>query len=203
MYVPQHFTETRLPVLHGLMRAQPLAAIVTLGSSGLTANHIPLELDADEPPFGILRGHVARANPMWRDYSAEAGALAIFQGPQAYITPSWYAEKRASGKVVPTWNYAVVHASGPLRIIDDPAWVRGLVERLTQRMEAPRTAPWSVADAPRDYVESQLRAIVGIEITIATLTGKWKVSQNRPAADRESIARELGESGDPLAPFIP
>jgi transcriptional regulator len=198
MYVPAHFEETRLEVLHDLVRNHPLATIVTLDrAGGLNANHIPLELDAESPSLGTLRGHVSRANSMWRDYSRDVAALVIFQGPEIYITPSWYQTKQESGKVVPTWNYAVVHAYGPLRIVEDPSWLRALVERLTDRHEAPRPEPWEVADAPDDYIEGQLRGIVGIEISIERLIGKWKVSQNRPEADREGISKGLQEMGKP------
>jgi len=195
MYVPAHFEETRLEVLHDLVRRLPLATVVTLDREGLNANHIPMELDPAPLPFGTLRGHVSRTNPMWRDFSSDVGALVIFQGPEVYITPSWYQTKQESGKVVPTWNYAVVHAYGPLRIIEDPVWLRALVERLTDRNEAQRAEPWEVADAPGDYIEGQLRGIVGIEIPIARLLGKWKVSQNRPEADRKGVARGLQELG--------
>jgi len=197
MYVPSHFAETRVEVLHQLIREHPFATLVTLGSHGLTANHLPLELDPDPAPFGTLLGHVARANPLWRDFAAEQGALAVFQGPQSYISPAWYATKRESGKVVPTWNYVVVHASGDLRVIDDPAWLRRFVERLTNRHEAGRPTPWHVSDAPGDFVAQLVRAIVGIEIPIARLTGKWKLSQNRPLGDRVGAAQGLNAMGRP------
>jgi len=193
MYVPSHFEETRVPVLHKLIDDHPLAAVVTLGSAGLNANHIPIEIDPTPAPFGTLRGHVARNNPMWRDFSSEIGALAIFQGPQIYISPSWYPTKAETGKVVPTWNYIVVHASGPMLIREDRAWLRGLVERLTNRHETGMPQPWKVGDAPEDYIEALLGAIVGLEIPIATLVGKWKVSQNRPRADRDGVAKALRE----------
>ena len=196
MYLPSHFAETRVDVLHALIRQHPLAALVTFGPDGLDANHIPFEIDPEPAPFGTLRGHVARANPVWREASTDVEALAIFQGPQAYISPAWYATKRETGKVVPTYNYVVVHARGRVRIIDDPVWLRALVGRLTERFEAGRPAPWSVTDAPADYVDKQVRAIVGIEIPIARLVGKWKVSQNRPAADRDGVVRELRASAD-------
>ena len=202
MYLPRHFEETRLSVLHDVIRAHPLATLVTMASSGLTANHIPLILDPGAGPNGTLRGHVARANPMWRDFSAEAGALAVFHGPQAYITPSWYAEKPTSGRVVPTWNYVAVHASGPLVVFDDAAWVRALVENLTRQMEAPRPEPWSVADAPSEYIDAQISAIVGIEIPIARISGKWKLSQNRNAEDREGVRRGLADGDDPMTSWI-
>lgn len=199
MYLPMHFEETRLDILHRLMHSHPLAAVVTLGPSGLEGNHIPMELDPQPPPLGILRGHVSRANPMWRQVSAAVQALAIFQGPEIYITPSWYRTKQESGKVVPTWNYAVVHAYGFLRVVEDPAWLRSLVGRLTDANEAHRSQPWSVADAPDEYIEGQLQGIVGIEIPISRLLGKWKVSQNRPETDREGVSQGLKELERPNA----
>jgi transcriptional regulator len=196
MYVPSHFEETRLDVLHDLIREHSLAALVTLGSQGLDVNHIPLELDPGLPPFGTLRGHVARGNPVWRDFSSDVEALAVFQGPQAYISPGWYQTKRETGKVVPTYNYVVVHAYGPMRVIEDRAWLRGLVERLTSRYESGRPAPWKVTDAPAEFIDQMLGAIVGIEIPLTRLVGKWKVSQNRPSADRDGIVKGLGEMTD-------
>jgi transcriptional regulator len=196
MYLPAHFEETRTEVIHKLIRDQPLATVVTLGSVGLTANHIPFDLDPEPAPFGTLRGHVARANPMWRDFSNEVGALAIFQGPQVYITPSWYETTKETGKVVPTWNYVVAHASGPLRIIDDLEWLRSFVTNLTSRFEDNRQEPWKVSDAPAEFIEKQLAGIVGIEIPIAKLVGKWKVSQNRPRADRGGVVEGLREMAD-------
>lgn len=196
MYVPSHFEETRPEVLHGLIREHSLAALVTLGPEGLNANHIPLELDPGPAPFGTLRGHVARGNPVWRDFSRDVEALAVFQGPQAYISPAWYQTKRETGKVVPTYNYIVVHAYGPMRIIEDRTWLRGLVERLTNRYEAGRAEPWKVTDAPADFVEQMLGAIVGIEIPLTRLVGKWKVSQNRPSPDRDGVVTGLREMND-------
>lgn len=191
MYLPPLFKEDRIEVLHRLVRERPLAVLVTLGSGGLNANHIPFELDPEPAPLGTLRGHVARANPLWKDFSAAVEALAVFQGPQTYISPSWYTTKQATGKVVPTWNYAVVHAYGPLTIVEDAAWLRALVEALTNRHEAASADPWRVSDAPEDFVALQLRAIVGIEIPVTRLEGKWKASQNRPTADREGVIRGL------------
>jgi transcriptional regulator len=199
MYVPPHFAEARPEVLQQLMRQHPLAVLVTLGVDGLNANHIPLEYDPEPAPSGTLRGHVARANPVWRDFSTEVEALTVFQGPQQYITPSWYPTKADTGMVVPTYNYLVVHAHGPLRVIDDPAWLRQLVGRLTSHFEAERPAPWQVTDAPDDFIAQQLRAIVGIEIPVTRLVGKWKASQNRSRADREGVVRGLRELGDPEA----
>lgn len=197
MYVPAHFEETRPEVLHELIREHPLAALVTLGPGGLDANHIPLELDSEPAPLGTLRGHVARGNPVWREFSRDVEALAVFQGPQAYISPAWYQTKRETGKVVPTYNYAVVHAYGPMKVIEDRTWLRGLVERLTNRHEAGRPGAWKVTDAPADFIDQMLGAIVGIEIPLTRLVGKWKVSQNRPAADREGVVKALsGLSND-------
>ena len=202
MYIPKHFEEHRTDVLHALIRAHPLAVLVGLGADGLVANHIPMEIDPGAGPLGTLRGHVARANPVWQSLRPEVDALAVFQGPQSYITPSYYATKAATGKVVPTWNYAVVHAHGPLRAIEDAAWLRGFVEQLTLRHETARAqatgaAAWQVSDAPEPFLETMLQAIVGIELPIARLEGKWKVSQNRPAEDRAGVAAGLG-GGDPV-----
>ena len=194
MYIPHHFEEPRIEAMHELMRARPLATLVTLTSAGIDANHIPLHL-ADAPaPFGTLHGHVARANPMWRDFSPDMEVLAIFQGPDSYITPSWYPTKKETGKVVPTWNYAVAHAYGSLRIIDDAAWVRAQIETLTDHHEAGFAHPWAVSDAPHDYTEKLLEAIVGIEIVITRLSGKWKVSQNQPAQNQAGVIDGLKSS---------
>lgn len=199
MYVPGHFAESRIDVLHGLVRAHPLGALVVHTLHGLDANHIPFEIDPEPAPFGTLRGHVARANPVWRDFSPEVGALVIFEGPHAYISPAWYASKQEHGKVVPTWNYAVVHAHGPLRVIDDPVWLRNFVEQLTNRHEAPRRDPWKVTDAPADFIDSTVGAIVGIEIPISRFTGKWKVSQNRSEKDRAGVAAGLTQQPNDAA----
>ena len=191
MYLPTHFAETRVDVMHDLIRAHPFGTLVVLTPDGLDANHIPFEVHQEPAPFGILRGHLARANPVWKNFSAEVDALVIFQGAHAYISPSWYETKKEHGKVVPTWNYAVVHASGPLRVIDDRAWVRQFVEQLTDRHEAHRSDPWKVTDAPSDFVDTMTNAIVGIEVPIMQLTGKWKVSQNRPQKDRNGVVQGL------------
>jgi transcriptional regulator len=196
VYLPAHFEERRTEALHGLIRDHPLGTLVTLGIDGITANHVPFEIDPDPAPFGTLRAHVARANPLWREHPGNADALVVFQGPAAYVSPSWYPSKRETGKVVPTYNYVVVHARGRLRFIDDPRWLRGLVERLTDRHEARREHPWKVSDAPEAFLESQLSAIVGIEMVPGSLIGKWKVSQNRPLADREGVVRGLEGSAD-------
>ena len=197
MYLPSLFEETRIEVLAGLIHEHPLATLITQNDAGLVANHIPIEFDPAPAPFGILRGHVARANPVWRETVAGSEVLLVFQGPSAYVTPAWYATKKQTGKVVPTWNYAVVHARGPLVVRDDPVWLRAFLEKLTDRHESGRTAPWKVGDAPEDFIRSQLRAIVGIEIPLTGLSGKWKMSQNRPPADREGVIRGLRERGGP------
>ena len=206
MYLPKHFEEARVEVLHDLIRAFPLGTLVTLTAGGLDANHIPFEVDPEPSPFGTLRGHVARANPVWRGISAGAEALVIFQGPDTYISPSWYETKVETGKVVPTWNYVVVHAHGVPRFIDDRAWLRAFVTRLTERHEAGRQTPWKVTDAPAEYIDAQLGAIIGLEIPIARLVGKWKVSQNRPPRDRagviDGLTREAGRAAPEMAKLI-
>ena len=199
MYLPSHFEETRVEVLHQLIRSHPLGALVIFGAGGLNANHIPFEIDPNPAPSGTLRAHVARANPVWREFSREVEPLVIFQGPQIYITPSWYQTKKETGKVVPTFNYIVVHAYGAMRVIEDADWLREFVGGLTDRFEAPRAQPWAVTDAPEDFVAMQLRAIVGIEIAVTRLIGKWKTSQNRPAVDQKGVVAGLRESDDALA----
>jgi len=195
MYLPTHFEETRAEVLHAALRAHPLGLLITQGDGGLAANPIPFMLDVAEDGSRVLRGHVARANPLWREARGDVDSLVVFQGPQGYVSPGWYASKAETGKVVPTWNYVMVQARGPLRVKDDAAWLHALVTRLTERHEAPQAAPWAVSDAPSDYITTMLRAIVGIEIPLSSLTGKWKVSQNRNAADREGVARGLSDLG--------
>lgn len=194
MYLPSHFAETRSEVLQALMRTHPFATLVTHGDDGLSANHLPLHFAAGIGPHGALQGHVARANPLWRD-AADSEVLAIFHGPQAYVTPSWYATKRLDGKAVPTWNYVVVHASGRLRVIDDPAWLRRQLETLVASHEAGFAEPWHIADAPPDYIEKMLGAIVGIEIVISELSGKWKTSQNQPGINRAGVVAGLRRQG--------
>ena len=194
MYNPGHFVESRIDVLHDLVRAHPLATLITLSQGGLVANYIPMLVRQDGSEFGALVGHVARANPVWSATDFEVPALACFQGAQAYISPSLYATKQEHGKVVPTWNYVVVQASGTLTIHDDPVWVRAQVTELTQKQEASRAEPWAVDDAPRDYTDMMLRALVGISIPIAMLIGKWKVSQNQVAANQATVVQGLAQS---------
>lgn len=194
MYLPAHFEENRVEVLHALMGEHPFATLLTQGAGELEANHLPLHLDPEAGPFGVLQGHVARANPVWK-HAADGEVLVVFHGPQAYITPSWYETKREHGKAVPTWNYVVVHARGRLRAIDDPAWLRAQLEALVDRHEGPLPEPWHIADAPPDYIEKMLKAIVGIEIVISEVTGKWKTSQNQPPANREGVVAGLRQQG--------
>ena len=192
MYLPAHFEETRTEILHALIGSHPLGTLVTLDSSGaLQANTIPFLIDPGPLAHGTLRGHVARANPLWRETRGDVDALVVFQGAQSYISPGWYASKTEHGKVVPTWNYVVVQGRGRLRAIDDAAWVRALVTRLTDRFESAQPKPWAVTDAPADYIATMVGAIVGIEIELGSLVGKWKVSQNRSAADRDGVAAGL------------
>ena len=200
MYLPKHFAETDVGVIHDLMRDFPLATLVSHGPDGLSANHIPLQLDATAGPNGTLRGHIARANPLGRSAPVDAEILVIFQGPESYISPTNYATKAEHGKVVPTWNYTAVHAYGRLRLIDDPAWIFAQISALTATHESRLPQPWAVSDAPADYIEKMLGAIVGIEITIDRLVGKWKVSQNQPAVNQISLIAAL--DGLPMAELI-
>jgi transcriptional regulator len=204
MYTPTQFAETRVDVLHHLVEQHPLGALVMHGADGLDADHIPFEIAAPtaDAPLGVLRAHVARANPLWRRDGA--AALVLFQGPSAYVSPSHDPQLTIDGKVVPTWNYAVVHAHGGLRTVDDPDWLLGLLQRLTHRHESARPVPWSIEDAPCDYIDRLLKAIVGIEIPLARLHGKWKASQDCPVDDRERIAAGLDEQqrGAPMAALM-
>lgn len=197
MYIPTHFSEPRLEILHEHMRARPLATLITLSSGGIEANHIPLHLAPQPLPFGTLRGHVARANPVWSDIVENVEALAIFHGPDVYITPAWYPTKAETGKAVPTWNYVVAHAYGTLRVVDDPSWMRLHLESLTARHEAVFPEPWRLSDAPQDFADKLIRAVVGIEIVITRLSGKWKISQNQPARNQAGIIDGLRTGGTP------
>lgn len=196
MYQPPHHREDRLEVQHELIRLHPLGTLVTMTKSGLVANALPFILDAARGAYGTLQAHLARANTQWRDFEPAVDALVIFQGPQRYITPSWYAVKQETGKVVPTWNYAVVQASGPMRVVEDRDWLATQIAALTNKLENGRTSPWAVTDAPPAFVEAQLKGIVGIEISIARIEGKWKVSQNRPEADRQGVVDGLLATAD-------
>jgi transcriptional regulator len=196
MYSTPHFREERLDVLYALIRAHPLGILVTRTQDGLLANAIPFLVDAAASAKGTLKAHVARANSQWRDFDPDYEALVIFQGAQTYVSPSWYVTKQQTGKVVPTWNYVVVQAQGRMLVRDDPHWVSTQIEQLTDSQERPRAKRWAVSDAPREFIDQQVRAIVGIEIPIARIEGKWKVSQNRPHADRAGVVEGLSESAD-------
>ncbi|GEO13141.1 FMN-binding negative transcriptional regulator [Microvirga aerophila] len=199
MYQPPHFRQERLEVQHELIRSHPLGMLVTLGSAGLVANPLPFWLDASASSLGTLRAHLSRANTQWRDFDSTREALVIFQSVEAYVTPSWYETKRETGKVVPTWNYAVVQAYGAMKVVDDPAWLMRQITEMTQGQEARQTEPWSMDDAPASFVAAQLKGIIGVEIEITRIEGKWKVSQNRPEADRRGVAEGLRTSEDDAA----
>ena len=202
MYLPSHFEESRVEVLHQLMRTHPLGLLITQSSphadgapAPVEANALPFHLDEGRGPHGTLVAHVARANPVWREARTDAEVLVVFQGTQAYISPAWYATKRETGKVVPTWNYVLVEARGRLIVRDDATWVHALVSTLTDLHEAARPVPWKVSDAPAEYIAATQRAIVGIEVELSALKGKWKVSQNRSAADRAGVVQGLTAIG--------
>lgn len=195
MYLPKSFEQPDVETLQEFVWAHPLGVLVTMTSSGLDGNHIPFLIDAEPAPYGTLRGHVARANPIWREVTPTTEALVIFQGPDSFISPSWYPSKRETASVVPTWNYIVVHAHGRLSVIEDADWLRAHVEALTNRHEQDRAVPWAVTDAPADYIQKMVGAIVGLEIQVTRLTGKWKLSQNRSERDRAGVVTGLMGEG--------
>jgi transcriptional regulator len=194
MYQPDAFREEQLETLHALIRAHPLATLITAGAGGLLANLVPFTL-VNEGEKGTLRCHIARANDQVEALKTCAETLIVFQGPEAYITPSWYASKKQHGRVVPTWNYVVVQVRGTPRLMEDPAWIKDQINHLTSIHEGQRTKPWKVDDAPESYIAGQIKAIVGVEIPIATIEGKWKASQNRPEADRHGVEAGLQQEG--------
>jgi transcriptional regulator len=203
MYVPSSFQETRCRFLQDAIRQARLATLVTFGIDGLEASHVPVILDGCNETYGTIYGHLARENPQWRRATAEVPALAIFQGPGAYITPSWYATIRRTGKVVPTWNYVAVHAYGTIDFFDDPERLLAVVTDLTKLHESRRAEPWAVPDAPKEYIRSQLNGIIGFRLPIARLEGNWKLSQNHSAEDRsgviDGLKREDGEAETAIA----
>ncbi len=207
MYQPPHFKEDRLEVMHDLMRAHPFVTLVSFDGDGVSANHLPLVLHTDVSECGTLRGHVAKANPFWKNVDASVEVLAIFQGPHHYISPAWYPSKKEHGKVVPTWNYAVVHAYGPMSVYDDADRLFTHLQALTSRQEADRDHPWAVTDAPADYVARMLKGIVGFEIPITRIEVTWKFSQNKAEKDREGVVQGLNIEGSPssirVADLIP
>jgi transcriptional regulator len=205
MYLPPLFREDDLETQHELIRQQPFGLLVTAGPGGLMANPLPFLIDAGASERGTLLAHLARANPQTRELAAVDECLVVFQGLQAYVTPAWYATKRETGKVVPTWNYATVHAWGQPRVIEDEAWLRAQIARLTEAQEADRAEPWQVSDAPERFIASQVKGIIGLEIPISRIEGKWKMSQNRPEPDKLGVIagyREQGPAGDAMAALV-
>lgn len=203
MYTPAAFAEHNLDTLHALIDAHPLSTLVSMKDALPEVNHIPLLLSRDASPYGTLCGHIARANPIWQEHPSDIEIIAVFHGPEAYISPSWYASKAETGKVVPTWNYTTVHAKGRVRFIQDATWLLKHLDALTAHNEQAFSAPWKLADAPTEFINQLLPAIVGIEIQITSLHGKWKASQNRSASDRQSVAAGLTMLGlDNMATLV-
>lgn len=198
MYTPSHFEESRRSILHSFVRARPLAALVAQTSQGLTAEHVPLLIQESGEGNGVLQGHVARANPFWQEVSDGSEVLVIFQGPNGYISPRWYPSKREHGKVVPTWNYLVVQARGRIQWHEEPAWLRAHLEATTNTHER-ASEPWRISDAPTDFIERMLLGIVGFEIPMSELKGKWKLSQNRSEGDRRGVIAGLRDQSSPSA----
>jgi len=213
MFVPPKFREDRLDKLHAIIRKNPFATLVTISSNGIVANHIPfvLDIDTEYGAHGCLRGHVALANSVWKDYwkdeqkdiQPQSDVLVIFQGLDSYISPGWYPSKREHGKVVPTWNYLTVHASGKMTATKDAQWLKRQITALTNQHESDRAEPWAVSDAPSDFIDSQIKGIVGLEVVITDLTGKAKLSQNRSTEDRAGVVEGLRSQHDPMADEIP
>ena len=199
MYVPKHFEQSRLSVLHAFMREHPFVTLITDGVDGIEANHVPVILDTTCGELGTLQGHVARANPVWQQVSPGADVLAIFQGANAYVSPSWYPSMKKHGKGVPTWNYLVVHAKGKVRWIQEPDWLLTFLETLTDSHEKNLATRWKVSDAPSDYIEAMMKCIVGFEIVATEVKGKWKLSQNRDNSDRLGVISALAKSSDQAA----
>jgi transcriptional regulator len=195
VYEPPLHRNEDLPALQALIRERMFGLLISNGAEGLVANSVPFVLDTASSKLGTLKVHLARANTQWRDLEASPDALIVFQGHDHYITPSWYATKQETGKVVPTWNYTMVQAKGRAKVMDD-AWLGQQIEELTQALEQRREQPWAVGDAPADFIAMQRRAIVGLEIEILDMRGKWKTSQNRNAADRAGVVAGLEAVGD-------
>jgi len=190
MYTPKHFAAPNALALSELIRTYPFATLIMTTADGVEVNHLPLYLDNQ----GVLSGHLARANPLWQAVRAEQPVMAVFHGPHAYVTPSWYATKAQAGRVVPTWNYVVVHVHGKLRVIEDAHWLRSHLAALTAQQEAAFEQPWQLEDAPTGFIDKLMQAVVGIEITITQLTGKWKVSQNQPSENQLGVLQGLSAS---------
>jgi len=199
MFLPDHFRVEDVPEMHALMRARPFAALVSAGPAGLYGTHLPTVLK-DEGTFGTIECHLSRANPHWKDLAEGGEAMMIFQGPDGYITPNWYVTKAQTGKAVPTWNYAIVHAYGRPAVMKEKDWLLRHVTELTDQQERSEAHPWKVSDAPASYVDVMLRGIVGFRFEIARLEGKWKMSQNRETQDRVAVIDGLKSraAGDDL-----
>jgi transcriptional regulator len=191
LYNPRWFKEERVDVLRNEVDHISFGTLVTVNTSGISASHVPMLIDRSRGELGTLFGHVARGNSQWRDSPAGGQGLAIFLGPDAYVSPSWYPTKKETGKVVPTWNYVAIHVRGPVTFFEDIERIREIVTKLTKHHEAGSKKPWEVTDAPADYIDGELRSIVGFEMPIAKIEGKWKMSQNRPEGDRESVITNL------------
>ncbi len=205
MYLPPAFREDRLEVQHDLIRTHPLGLLITAGPRGLLANPVPMLIYPDEGELGTLRAHISRANRQWEEVATVGECLVVFQGPQDYISPSWYASKQETGKVVPTWNYCTVHVWGRPQLVEDAGWLRRQLEDLTQAQEGARPRPWRVDDAPASYIAGQMKGIVGIEIAVTRSEGKWKLSQNRSQADRSGVVAGLRQDGathEPMAALV-
>ena len=197
MYIPKANEETRLPVLHDFLRAHPFATLVTMGNAGMIGTHLPLVLEDDGSEFGLLKGHISRANTQWKDINTSIDALAIFAGDHHYITPNWYPSKHQDGKQVPTWNYVVTHCYGPLKFIEDPQWLLAHLETLTTIHEASSPIPWKIADAPPEFIKALLNGIIGLELPVRKIEGKWKLSQNRSQQDRQGVVEGLTQLDTP------
>jgi transcriptional regulator len=203
MYQPEHFKLEDRDALHGVMRDNPLAQMISAGASGLLANPVPFIFHPEEGAHGVLRAHLARPNPQWRDFIEPCEVLVVFQGGQSYVTPSWYASKKEHGKVVPTWNYVTVQVRGQARAIQDGNWLVKHVSELSDQQEQPLAMPWAVSDAPESFITALVRGIVGIEIVVSEIIGKFKMSQNRPEADRHGVVEGLNAQGrDDIAAMV-
>jgi len=196
MYIEKQFEEHRNAVLHKLIRKHPLATFIAAQNGDIVVNHIPFVLNANADENGLLMGHMLRSNTVWKQFDGKTRTIAVFQGAAAYITPNWYPSKKEHGKVVPTWNYVVVHAHGCPRVIQDSDWLFSHLKQLTDEQEEKQQEPWQVSDAPPEYARQLVKRIVGIEFPISTLIGKWKVSQNRPEADKTGVIEGLNGQGD-------
>ncbi len=196
MFKPPLFMEDRVGVMHDLIDAYSFGILIAHEDSELSVNHLPFVLHRELGDKGMLRAHMAKGNPLWKAFDEGSNVVVIFQGPHHYISPGWYASKAEHGKVVPTWNYATVHAKGALKLIDDPDWLIEQIGSLSDIHEAGRDDPWKITDAPDKYIRGQMKGIIGVEIEFAELTGKWKMSQNKNDADKAGILNGLTNDGD-------